>query len=79
MIWKKGIDLIRYDLNWMTLEFELIEWNRKKEDAPCTLVYLPNLDVGEGHETLDINWEWGAYQVRLDDYFEQPGGKKRKQ
>ena len=25
---------------------------------PPASVCLPNLDVGEGHETLDINWEW---------------------
>ena len=36
------------------------------------------LDVGEGDQTLDINREWAAYQVRLDDYF-GPGGKKGKQ
>ena len=65
-----SIDLLIWNptkIKWLK---GVIEWNRKN-----AVVCSPNLDVGEGHETLDINWEWGAYQVRLDDYFE-PGGKR---
>ena len=42
-------------------------------------VHLTNLDVGEGHETLDINWGRGAYQVRLDDYFFRTKRENNKQ
>ena len=38
----------------MLIEKAFEKENRKRR-CILAVVYLPNLDVGEGHETLDIN------------------------